>query len=83
MLLTIEGVYKNGAVELKERPKALENGSPVIVTFLKSGKIDLQAHGIDRKQAAELRAKLASFAEEWDSPEMDAYDNYDANKANV
>jgi hypothetical protein len=31
-------------------------------------------------QAAELRGRLASFAEEWDSPEMTLYDNYDVSK---
>ncbi|MBC8181081.1 hypothetical protein H8E88_08155 [candidate division KSB1 bacterium] len=35
---------------------------------------DLQTRGIDKKQAAELRARLATFAEDWDSPEMDIYD---------
>jgi hypothetical protein len=40
--------------------------------------VDLRAHGIDEAQAAELRARLATFAEDWESPEMDMYDNYDA-----
>jgi len=30
-----------------------------------------------------LRARLATFAEEWNAPEMDIYDNYDAAKANL
>lgn len=34
-------------------------------------------------QAADLRARLSSFAEDWDSQEMSIYDNYDANKANL
>ncbi len=33
--------------------------------------------------AADLRTRLASFAEEWDSPEMSHYDNYDAAKAKL
>ncbi len=33
--------------------------------------------------AADLRTRLASFAEEWDSPEMSNYDNYDAAKAKL
>jgi len=28
-------------------------------------------------------APLASFAEDWDSPEMDVYDDYDAAKARL
>ncbi|NDJ16646.1 hypothetical protein [Myxacorys almedinensis] len=39
--------------------------------------IDLQAHSIDEQQAAELQSRLSSFAEEWNSPEMDIYDDYD------
>lgn len=36
--------------------------------------IDLQSRGINREQAANLRARLQSFAEDWNSPEMDVYD---------
>jgi hypothetical protein len=60
----------------------MDDETPVIVTFL-TGNVDLAAHGIDEKQAADLRARLTIFAEEWDSPEMDIYDNYDAAKTNV
>ena len=47
------------------------------------GSIDLRDRGIDEAQAAEMRARLASFAEDWESPEMDAYDNYDEEKAKL
>ncbi len=30
--------------------------------------------GISKKQAAALRARLATFAEDWERPEMDVYD---------
>ncbi len=43
--------------------------------------IDLGTRGIDARTAAELRARLAQFAEDWESPEMNAYDHYDAAKA--
>jgi hypothetical protein len=55
----------------------------VIVTFLASDSLDLRARGIDSVQAADLRARLSTFAEDWDSPEMDVYNNYDATKANL
>ena len=42
-----------------------------------------QKHGIDEAQAAEPRAQLGSFAEEWDSPDMALYDNYDVAKARL
>ncbi|MBC8492995.1 MAG: hypothetical protein H8D43_04340 [Chloroflexi bacterium] len=45
--------------------------------------IDLRTRGMNEEQAAELRARLATFAEDWDSPEMSIYDNYDAAKAKL
>jgi hypothetical protein len=35
----------------------------VIITFLPTGGLSLQEHGIDPEQAASLRAKLKSFEE--------------------
>lgn len=83
MLISVQGVYRHGKVELGERPSNLPDEARVIVTFLESGLIDLGTRGIDEAQAVELRAQLATFAEEWDSPEMSIYDNYDAAKANL
>ncbi|MGH8603873.1 MAG: hypothetical protein ACREXR_14220 [Gammaproteobacteria bacterium] len=57
--------------------------APHAVTFLETSHIDLRARGLDEARAAELRAQLASFAEEWVSPDMDLYDNYDAAKAGL
>ena len=78
MLMTLQGVYRNGKVELSEQPCDVADDTRVIVTFLERGPIDLRAHGIGESEAAELRARLAPFAQDWDSPEMNAYDNYDA-----
>ena len=50
------------------------------MTFLTAHRIDLKARGIDEVQAADLRGRLAAFAQEWDSPEMDIYDDYHADK---
>lgn len=80
MLKTVQGVYHNGKVELAEEPGEVRDKTRVIVTFLEPNVIDLRARGIDEAQAAELRAQLATFAEDWDSPEMDVYDDYDAAK---
>lgn len=78
MLTSIEGIYRNGKIELAELPQAVSDETRVIVTFLVPGPIDLAARGISPTQAAELRAKLAVFAEDWDSEEMALYDHYDA-----
>jgi hypothetical protein len=83
MLTTIAGVYRAGIVELTETPPSASDNSPVIVTFLNGGEIDLAAQGIGVTEAADLRARLHAFAEDWKSPEMDIYDDYDANKAKL
>ena len=83
MLKSVEGVYRDGKIELTELPGEVCNETRVIVTFLATYHIDLQARGIDEAQAAELRAQLGTFTEEWNSPEMDLYDNYDAVKARL
>ncbi len=72
-MLTIEGTYKNGKVELAEKP-AQVNQSRVLVTFLESKGVDLRARGIEEPQAAELRARLKTFAGDWELPEADIYD---------
>ena len=83
MLISVEGVYRDGKVELRELPANVNEEMHVIVTFVEPKFIDLRARGIDEAQAADLRARLATFAEDWNSPEMDIYDNYDAAKAKL
>ena len=74
MLRSVEGLYRDGKVNLLETPTDVVE-SRVIVTFLPpNGSIDLQSRGIDERQAADLRARLRTFAEDWDRPEMDVYD---------
>jgi hypothetical protein len=82
-MISVEGVYRGGKVELTETPKDVQDPTPVIVTFLNGGPVDLRARGINEKQAAELRARLGAFAEDWNSPEMDVYDDYDAAKSKL
>jgi len=83
MLVSVQGIYRHGKIELIEQPGMMRDETRVVVTFLESGLTDLQARGIAEKQAAELRARLATFAEDWDSPEMSIYDNYDAAKVKL
>ncbi|GAP98882.1 hypothetical protein [Leptolyngbya sp. NIES-2104] len=82
MLTSVEGVYRDGRVELKETPSDVPEGTSVIVTFARADDIDLQSRGIDRAQSEALRASLSTFVEDWDSPQMSIYDDYDAFKAN-
>jgi len=83
MLKSIEGVYRDGKVELAELPAGVRDETRVIVTFLEFGYVDLQTRGIDQAQAAALRESLSTFAEEWDSPDMDIYDHYDTVRAGL
>lgn len=81
MLRSVQGVYRSGKIELTQQPDDVRDDTPVIVTFLESGRVDLRTYGIDETEAAELRERLAAFAEDWESPEMTIYDNYEAAKA--
>ena len=72
-MLTIEGTYKNGQIVLAETPAEVSE-SKVLVTFLETKEINLKERGIGKTQAAELRGKLNTIAEDWNRPEMDVYD---------
>ena len=56
--------------------------SRVIITFLNEngerksteGGVNLAERGISKEEAAKLRAAFSTFAEDWERPEMDAYD---------
>ena len=74
MVKSVEGIYRNGKVELLE-PQAEPEGSRVIVTWVHLAEpVDLRERGIDESQAADLRRRLGPFAEDWNRPEMAAYD---------
>ena len=83
MSTTIQGVYRDGKIELSATPSDVSEDTPVIVTFLASNSIKLRERGIDEAQAAVLRGRLESFAEDWENPEMDAYDNYEEVKSGL
>ena len=75
MLRSVEGVYREGKIELLEPAPEGATGR-VIVTFISAPAhvIDLAERGISADQAAHLRHRLATFSEDWQRPEMDAYD---------
>ena len=72
-MITVEGIYRNGSVELLEQP-GVRDEARVLVTFLEPQEIDLHKRGIGEEQAADLRTRLKTFADDWDRPEMDIYD---------
>ena len=61
----------------------MQNDQPAHSHNVNSGPVDLRALGIDEEQAAKLRARLGAFAGDWNSPEMDVYDDYDAAKSKL
>lgn len=77
ILKTVEGLYREGRIELETIPYGVRGATRVLVTFLESSAVTLHERGINENQAADLRARLATFAEDWESPEMDIYDDYD------
>ncbi len=74
-MLTVEGVYKNGKIELLEAVHGPVQAK-VLVTFLENTDINLGTLGIDENGAAELRQKFAAF-EDWNDPALDVYNDYD------
>jgi len=76
MVQSVEGIYRNGKVELVE-PLTEAEGSRVIVIWIRPATepVDLRERGIDEIQAEDLRHRLAAFAEDWDRPEMAVYDD--------
>lgn len=71
----IEGIYRNGKVELLESPPS-SGESRVLVTFLPGNRhVNLRQAGMDENQATDLRGRLQAFAEDWGRPEMDVYDD--------
>lgn len=76
MFPTVEGVYRDGKVELLQVPPHVKT-TRVLVTFLAAeGSVDLQERGITKEQAAEMRWRFGAGAADWDSPEMDVYNDY-------
>ena len=57
MLQTVEGIYRDGKIELSETPEDVREAR-VIVTFLPSGFVDLAARGITEAQAADFALVL-------------------------
>lgn len=75
MLKSVRGHYKNGKVELYEKPQLTEG--EVIVTFVNTEKpeyINLQSKGIKKEDAQDLKNRLRTFEEDWNAEGMELYD---------
>ena len=75
MLEAIRGHYKDGKVELYEKPHLREG--EIIITFLNAegaGLSNLAARGITTEEAADLRNRLKTFEADWNAEGMEIYD---------
>jgi hypothetical protein len=75
MLRAVRGHYKDGAIELYEKPDVSE--SNVIVTFIdreETEHVDLQSRGITKDDARALRNRLRAFEDDWNAEGMELYD---------
>jgi hypothetical protein len=73
MLKTVEGIYRNGKVELLETPPDVSNAR-VIVTFLPASQGRSKPPEFTAEELADLRGKFAAWQEDWHAPGMEAYD---------
>ena len=64
------GIYQTPAEVLNDALDALEARRK----HAEIAPVDLASRGIDESQAADLRQRLKPFSNDWNQPEMDAYD---------
>ena len=79
MIQTLEGVFRNGKVELLDQPENVMEAR-VIVTFLPE---PIGLEGLPTftpEEVADLRGKLAAWEEDWNAPGMEAYDDYETRR---
>jgi hypothetical protein len=75
MVTSSECIFRDSKVELVGSVPDGVSEARVTVTFpTPSEPADLAARGINARQAADLRARLSAFTEDWERPEMDVYD---------
>ena len=79
MIQTVEGIFRNGKVELLEAPANVQE-SRVIVTFLPPVTGPKEGPTFTPEEIADLRGKLAAWDQDWNAPGMEAYDDYETRR---
>jgi hypothetical protein len=79
MIQSVEGVFKNGKVELLEEPGNISEAR-VIVTFLPDSIGPVDGPPFSLNEVADLRGKLAAWEEDWNAPGMEEYNAYEARR---
>lgn len=83
MLTTLEGIVRNGKIELIDYPGNIAEDTRVLITVLRPSRRDESLITIPIEQAGDLRQRLACFAEDWLHPSMNGYDDYDTHSPSV
>jgi hypothetical protein len=79
MIQTVDGVFRNGKVELLEVPANIKEAR-VIVTFLPRDIGPAAEPSFTPEEMADLRGKLEAWEEDWSAPGMEAYDDYETRR---
>ena len=79
MIQSVEGIFRNGKVELLEEPDNVHEAR-VIVTFLPGAMGPKGGTCFTLEEVADLRGKLAAWEEDWNAPGMEAYDDYETRR---
>jgi hypothetical protein len=74
MIQSVEGIFRDGRVELLESPPAVWEARGIVTFLPANGSVDLASRQIDAAQAENLRSRPKAVEEDWRRPEMDAYD---------
>jgi len=82
MIQSVEGIFRNGKIELLETPQVVGDAR-VIVTFLSSSAVQEGDPVCTPEEEAELRGKLAAWEADWNAPGMEAYNDYKARRGEL
>jgi hypothetical protein len=82
MIQTVEGIFRNGKVELLEKPSNIHEAR-VIVTFLPAPMGPDGEPSFTLEEVADLRGKLAAWEEDWNAPGMEAYNDYETRRCGM
>lgn len=83
MWITIEGIVRNGKIELLGYPDTIADETHVLITVLTPQQPADQVLAMTPEEAADLRHRLHCFTDDWLDPSMDGYDTYDATITHV
>ncbi len=79
---TVDGILRNGKVELLEEPRDVREAR-VIVTFLPDVPLCSESSAPSPDEIADLHGKLAAWQEDWNAPGMEAYNDYETRRCGI